>query len=183
MLPSAELFGDNYRDRSWRFCFPWWKSPWNHFPVETFSSLGNWTKKNCSGLSVLSKCTVKYLLKKSRSKLAQLETNQNQGHLYWSSLKISFVLFSCVAPKVSWILWCNENAVRVFFPPVFFFSIVSNCHSLIKGCHRHRALPWDNQTPLVDNCWGEDKQEQPPCKCQIIKGRQSSKMELTILHL
>lgn len=157
--------------------------PGNVFQWKLFFCLRNWTKKNCSGLSVLSKCTVKYLLKKSRSKLTQLETNQNQGHLYWSSLKISFVPLSCVAPKVSRILWSNENAVRVFSPPVFFFSLASNCHSLIKGCHRHRALPWDNRTLLVDNCWGEDKQEQPPCKCQIIKGGQSSKMELTILHL
>lgn len=100
------------------------------FPGETFpgtifqwklsSSLGNWTKEKLFR-SLSAKCTVKYLLKKSRSKLAQLETNQNQGHLYWSSLKIFFVPPSCVAPKVSWILWSNENAVRAFSLQYFSF--------------------------------------------------------------
>lgn len=138
--------------------------PGTIFQWKLLSSLRNWTKKNCSGLLVISKRAVKHLLKKSRSKLIQLGTNQNQGHLYWSSLKISFVPLSYVAPKASWIQWSNENAM-IFFPPVFFFSILSKCHSLIKGCQRHRELPRDNRHLLLDKCWGEDKQEGLSCKC------------------
>lgn len=87
-----------------------------------------------------------------------------------------------MAPKVSWIQWSNENALGFFFfPPVFFSSILSKCHSLIKGCQRHRELPRDNRRLLLYKCWGEDKREGLSCKRQIMERGQSSELELTKL--